>query len=335
MKQRLLVLCCLFALGSCAVVPVPSPTPPVTRAPAPAPVEAGDYAAIDRHALAAPASLRGDVEGLTAYLVRPARNDFERARAIYRWITHNIGYDADGYFRGELPQLDAEATLREGRAVCFGYAGLFAAMARAAGLEAVSVRGKSKGYSYQNRRSAGPIPHAWNAVRLGGRWHLLDSTWGAGYLDGAQKSFVRRFQQHYFLTPPEEFILDHFPEAPRWQLLESRVSEREFDAMVYLRPAFFQNGLKLLSHTRGHIDTRDDPLRVALRAPDDHYLSARLLRGNEKLSRDLVRVAREGSDYRVEATFPGPGEYRLRVYAKQGLETREFDWALDYTVTKR
>jgi transglutaminase/protease-like cytokinesis protein 3 len=294
-----------------------------------------DYQEIDAHALGAPAALRTDLQALTSYLVEPARDDFEKARAIFVWITHNIDYDAASYFRGQLPRIGPDEALRKGKAVCFGYSGLFEAMARAAGLEVYSISGMSKGFSYQNRSRAGAISHAWNAVKLAGDWYLLDATWGAGYLDGQRKRFVRRFQPHYFLTPPDAFILDHLPDDPRWQLLKPRVTTKEFDALVFLRPAFFQNGLKLVSHTRGQIEVRGERLDVTLQVPEGSYLSARLLKGSQKLPREQVVIARQGVDVRVEVRFPGPGDYRLRVYTKRGTETREFDWALDYTVTVR
>ena len=327
-------------LNACASIPTPDTSPMGEDASIPTtPDERIDasatYRAIDAHALGTPAGLRDDLGALTAHLVAPARNDFEKARAIFVWITHNIDYDAANYFRGVLPKIGPEDALREGRAVCFGYSGLFEAMARAAGLEAHSVSGKSKGYSYQNRAGTGAISHAWNAVRLQGNWYLLDTTWGAGYLDGQRKRFVRRFQPHYFLTPPDAFILDHLPDDRRWQLLNPAITPPEFDALVYLRPAFFQNELRLVSHTRGHIDVRGERLNVALQAPEGIYLSARLLRNDQKLPRELVTLDRRGIDYRLEARFPNSGDYRLRVYAKRGTEASEFDWALDYTLTVR
>lgn len=335
--------CCLFlatALAACASAPsdndvgvgAGSITPQVAKV---GDSTSRDYQEIDAHALGAPAALRTDLQALTTYLVEPARDDFERARAIFVWITHHIDYDAASYFRGQLPRIGPEDALRGGKAVCFGYSGLFEAMARAAGLEAHSLSGKSKGFSYQNRSRAGTISHAWNAVRLSGDWYLLDATWGAGYLDGQRKRFVRRFQPHYFLTPPDAFILDHLPDDPRWQLLKSRVTTQEFDALVFLRPAFFQNGLKLVSHTRGQIEVRGERLDVMLQVPEGSYLSARLLKDGQKLPREHVALTRQGVDVRVEARFPSPGDYRLRLYTKRGTETREFDWALDYTVTVR
>ena len=59
------------------------------------------YEEIDRHALNAPSSVEASVESLAAYLIEPATNDREKARAIFRWICENIDYNVDGFFKGE------------------------------------------------------------------------------------------------------------------------------------------------------------------------------------------------------------------------------------------
>jgi len=56
--------------------PVPEPKQPA-RAP-------GSYAAIDRHALEAPADAEESLEKLAAYLIQPAQDDRDKARAILR-----------------------------------------------------------------------------------------------------------------------------------------------------------------------------------------------------------------------------------------------------------
>ena len=48
--------------------------------------------AFDRHALQAPAEEEKTVAGLARYLVKPARNDRDKARLIFRWVTSRIDY---------------------------------------------------------------------------------------------------------------------------------------------------------------------------------------------------------------------------------------------------
>ena len=47
---------------------------------------------IDQYAMTVPNNVQDNLEELVSYLVEPATNDFEKTRAIYVWITHNISY---------------------------------------------------------------------------------------------------------------------------------------------------------------------------------------------------------------------------------------------------
>lgn len=62
---------------------------------------------------------------------------------------------------------------------------------RVAGVQCVTVPGYSKGFGYQTGQSfSGEFDHAWNAVYLEGRWHLVDSTWGSGLVDTTTSKFT-------------------------------------------------------------------------------------------------------------------------------------------------
>lgn len=200
-----------------------------------------DFALVDSVALHVPAAVDKDLPGLVRHLVAPARDDRERARAIYRWITANIEYDVDRYFSGSrAPAGDPFVTRR---AVCFGYSELFERMARLAGLQVASVMGYSKGYEYRPGKRFSETNHSWNAVRIDGRWELLDATWGAGPVDG--RRFVREFEEYWFLTPPEEFVFTHLPEDRRWQLQAKRLSLGQWEKQVYVTHPFFKVGFSV------------------------------------------------------------------------------------------
>ena len=85
--------------------------------------------------------------------------------------------------------------LRRGTAVCEGYAGLYKELADQLGLQCKKISGHSKGYSW-----TGKVPtssnHAWNAVKVGDFWYFIDSTWGAGHLEG--KKYVQKFSNFYW-----------------------------------------------------------------------------------------------------------------------------------------
>ncbi len=303
---------------------------------APAP-SLDSYAAIDRHALAAPAAVTRDVQRLAAYLVRPAQTDTERARALYRWMTANIAYDADAFFsrRFRNQAATAESVLHSRRAVCDGYARLYQALGQAAGLQVERIPGYAKGFGYAVGDDApGESNHAWNAVRIDGQWQLLDATWGAGHVDAQRRQFVRRFNAHYFLTPPTQLIASHLPEEARWQLLGRPLSQAAFLTAPPRQPPFFEHGLQVGSHDSAHIES-PARLAVTLGTPRETRLLARVYRGDQALPDNLTHVEAGGRQATVHALFPEPGTYRLDIMTAVAGDPRRFELALQYQVRAR
>jgi hypothetical protein len=181
---------------------------------------------IDRHALKAPAEAEESLESLAKYLAAPCKTDRDKARAIFCWITDRVAYDAESYFAKKREDNSPEAVLKSRKAVCAGYANLFADLARRVGLEVATVSGFAKGVGYEPDKRLTETNHAWNAVRIDGEWQLIDATWGAGYLK--DKEYVKRFTPHYFLVDPEKLIFSHLPADEKWQLRAPIVEADEF-----------------------------------------------------------------------------------------------------------
>ncbi len=287
------------------------------------------YEEIDAHALAAPASAEVSVSSLAAYLIEPAANDRERARAIFRWICENIDYDLGSYFTGRLGSTNSTDVLKSRSSVCSGYSDLFSALAREAGLETVEIRGYGKGYSYRpGQRFSGPYNHAWNAVKINGSWYLMDPTWGAGYL-GRDGKYHRWFDDHYFMTAPDEFIFDHLPEQESWQLLPEPLSKAEFEDLVYVESDFFNLGLVAMERN-GSIAAGGE-VNLSVYAPEDVVMMAGLESEAEVLEgRTLCQ--REGMRYEIRARFPEAGSYALRVYAKKRDDPGVYKSVMQYNI---
>ena len=97
------------------------------------------------------------------------QTDYQKIKAIYDYICENVSYDYknlddDTYIQKHT----AYAALIDKTAVCQGYASLLYRMALDAGVDARVISGDAGG------------PHAWNIVRLNGKYYNLDSTWDAG-----------------------------------------------------------------------------------------------------------------------------------------------------------
>ncbi|MGV8175387.1 MAG: transglutaminase domain-containing protein [Methanothrix sp.] len=291
---------------------------------------AGNYSydEIDRHALAAPKSAEQSVQSLAAYLIEPAKNDREKARAIFRWICENIDYDLESYFTGRIGSTNSTDVLRSRSSVCSGYSDLFSSLAGEAGLEAVKIVGYGKGYSYSpGENFTGPYNHAWNAVKINGSWYLVDATWGAGYLGSG--GYVRWFDDHYFLTPPSQFIFDHLPDDERWQILDRPVSKEEYERRVYVESDFFNLGLEL-GQRNGSIDAGGE-VNVSVYAPEDVVMMASLESKSGSLE-GMTFCQRDGERYDIWARFPEAGRYILKAFAKRKDDPGNYNSVLQYVI---
>jgi hypothetical protein len=244
-------------------------------------VPADRDAVLDRHALQAPKEVEGKAASLAKYLVKRAKTDREKVRAIYRWITDRITYDVESFLTLQPGDNSIPAVLKSRKAVCEGFTNLFRDLCKKTGLEAVTVVGWAKGSLYQPGKRSEANNHAWNAVKLGGKWHLLDVAWGAGVIKG--KEFEKVFNPFYFLTPPDQLIFTHFPTKAKWQLLQPAVSEKEFEKLPKVSPYLFRLGItgsairkelaknggslvKAFKHPGLNTTVREAPLGLHLRA---------------------------------------------------------------------
>ncbi|MCD6217070.1 hypothetical protein J7L05_04305 [bacterium] len=287
------------------------------------------YSQIDNHAINAPRSVTRSIDELASYLTAPAKNDTEKVRAIFRWITHNISYDVDALRSQTAKRMSADDVLKHRSSVCQGYSVLFEQLAKSAGLEVETITGFAKGYSYIPGADFDESNHSWNAVKIDGVFCLLDCTWGAGYI-GDNGEYVRRFEEHYFLTEPQELIFTHFPENPKWQLVKNPISKSKFLLLAYLKPSFFRYNLKIKSHPECVISTGNN-LTVELGAPDDISIIAQLLKNDIELDKALTFSQQRDGIYYIHVLFPKPGKYTLRVFAAKGRQ-ETYDWAIDYII---
>jgi len=160
------------------------------------------YELIDNYVLNTPLQVEHSINSLAMYLIQPTRNNHEKVRAIYRWITNNIKYDAASYFAGDCRNDSPEKVLWTRKAVCSGYANLFLALGQTVGLDVEKVVGKV-------RINGVLADHAWNSVVINGQYYWLDSTWDAGYLDIQTKRFIPRFSETHFLVTPQQLANTH------------------------------------------------------------------------------------------------------------------------------
>jgi len=258
------------------------------------------------------------VKSLASRVTKTATTDVEKARALYVWLTENIRYDAEGYFSGSYGSVSVEEVLKTGKSVCQGYANLFESMSRAVGLDAVTITGWAKGAAYAlDTFARSAANHAWNAVKIGERWFLVDCAWGAGHLSG--REFVKSFDPFYFMTPPEQLICSHFPKNADWQLLDPPVTKEAFLKIPKTWSNFFRCGIEVLTsvYERMPVDVEEV---FRFRVPESSGVLFSLYGPDWKPLPLQLFSQREGEIYEVRARFAETGDYELHVFARRNSD---------------
>ena len=204
---------------------------------------AQSYQIVDSKVKEYPASFSKH-EKLAALINQDFETEIDKARAIYTWIALNIAYDVKSYYSGsktysysyssekekiakeiERNNKIARTTLKKGKGVCEDYSTLFYRLCELTGIECVIIQGASKTVSSDIGKCSKGSDHAWNGIKIDDHWRLIDVTWGAGSLDYSSRKFIAKYTDTYFLTPPELFFLNHFPENTKWMLVDKSAKD--------------------------------------------------------------------------------------------------------------
>ena len=180
-------------------------------------VRSHDFRIIDSMAKNVPKGSSGTIELVVTHLNQHCKNDLEKVRAYYVWITDNIVYDVATYraiikkSKQVKPQ-DAESVFKERLGVCAGYSALFRRMCSMSKIENCRVSGFADPFSTSQyvKLVTDSIGHAWNAVRVDDSWGLIDATWGAGHTAGNDE-WEKAFDANWFMAQPEMFAMNHMP----------------------------------------------------------------------------------------------------------------------------
>lgn len=202
-----------------------------------------------------------NLEAISSLIKKDFNSDSEKARAVYSWITFNIGFDVAAAnamgsassmafsYRDEKEKKAKEIkfkesviskTLLSGKAICHGYSMVFEKLSRLVGLESEIVTGILKSDPSQIGQVNLAIDHAWNAVKVDNVWKFVDTTLGAGYISQKDDSFKPDFNGSYFFMSGEDLFLNHYPEDKKW--LTVNKSKLDFSKLpLYYRDYFSGN----------------------------------------------------------------------------------------------
>ena len=120
------------------------------------------------------------------------KTEYATVKNIHDYLVNNIVYTFGGQ---EVHTLDC--ALNTGKCVCDGYAKAFFFLCTANDIEAILIGGTAWD-------GAGSQLHAWNKVRIDGKWYSIDVTWDDPVPDTPN---VVRYE--YFLIRDEDIANDH------------------------------------------------------------------------------------------------------------------------------
>ncbi len=270
-----------------------------------------------------------DMADLARQLTQPFSSEQEKARAIFTWLAANIRYDVDKFmnppamprFSGrtkseietEVREYHGKETAKQFKAkkgVCADYSRMYKTMCDAVGLQCEIITGDARDF-HRPYRNVHNNPHAWNAVEWGGRWHLLDATWGAGYVHNGK--FKRDDCPGFFDTPPAVFSQNHLPDDVKWQLLEKPLTKKEFANQPLVQ--YGQDEYPILDFSQQvELDGKDRVVRFKFARVPKHY---RILMNDTKRLEVRSQIVGEW----VELRFKDPGAGKeIAVFCGEQLE---------------
>ena len=157
-----------------------------------------------------------NITAIAKSITQNTNTDYEKALKIHDWVCENIYYDSDSISENsnDAPYV-ASDVLKNGRAVCLGYANLYAALCRSSGIPCNVVKGYSLGVNGSNKKwqltdEESEANHAWNEVYVDGRWVIVDTTWDSrNKISDGTKHTDNNFSHLYFDSNLKFFSQNH------------------------------------------------------------------------------------------------------------------------------
>lgn len=239
-------------------------------------------------------------EQLANRIERDFTSDTNKARAAFFWLAKNIRYNLREYYNPkqryysfrystetekeqklqEAKDKIIRATFKNKTGVCEEYAQSFKKICDLLGIESAVI----KGYVRNSTNEIGKIPqrtnHAWNGVKLNGKWLILDATWAAGFERNGK--WIRKYNNYYFNIPKSKFFKTHFPEDQIWVLRFGRMNLEEFYNQPIYSDTLLALQAELLSPQKGIIKINSlKNIEVKFKNLDTSALIFYTVRGNK------------------------------------------------------
>lgn len=168
------------------------------------------------------------VDKVISEIIKPGMTDFQKELVIHNYITKYTSYDEDNFLKDTVPAEDhtAYGVLMKGTGVCDGYAKVTKLLADKVGLDCSIVSGKVR-----NKDGVVWNLHAWNLIKLNGKYYQLDVTWDDPIPDNPDVEFY-----NYFNITDKEISANH-----KWESSKYPVSDDMDYNYFYMNNAVIDN----------------------------------------------------------------------------------------------
>ncbi len=156
-----------------------------------------------------------EIAKLSNEITKDCSTEYEKVLKIHDWVAENIYYDYEAFYSGNYQNADALNVLDSKRAVCEGYANLFAALTRAQGIPCRVQNGYALGVGIDRTWTKQNLAvtesnHAWNEAYVDGRWMVIDATWDSdNKIENGQMIQGENINHIYFDSHMRFFSLSH------------------------------------------------------------------------------------------------------------------------------
>lgn len=236
-------------------------------------------------------------------------SDEEKVRAVFRWITTKIKYDLDLANKMDFKSLKAffysteaekitkekkfkaelvQQTFASKKTVCHGYAILFEYLCKALRIETEVITGTLRGDPSEIGLSTTTVNHAWNVVKINGKWKLVDTTLAAGFISEKTGLFKFDFNDGYFFIEPEIVFLNHYPLDKKWLLLVNK-TKSDFAVQPFYHGAYFKYGYRIKGIPFGIISAKSESINFQIQGVDQYDVIQYVVRSDNNQKVDIQR----------------------------------------------
>ncbi len=270
---------------------------------------------------------------LSYKLTSKLKTDAEKFRAIYTWVCNNISGDSKQHntvkykrkkfkndslllnkWNEEYKKKAFNTLLKNKKTMCTGYAYLIKELALLADIECEIVNGYGRTVD-SNIETLEMANHSWNAVKLNKKWYLCDATWSSGYLN-ENNTFIKNYNDGYFLANPNLFAKNHYPINTKWLLNDKTTNSLFLNAPIVYGETFKHQIIPLEPRNLKVVTSKNKKVKFSFKTLNNRSLNNVFLiifKGNNEQKLNISNLKNENGILTFNHTFKWTGYYDVHL----------------------